>query len=185
MNMEHIRQFRSNLRILERESDWQRQNDVACCGVTLAQCHTIMELGKSGEIASVELAAALGIDPSTLSRHINGLVNLGIVNRVINPDDRRYVSLSLTETGRTIFEGLEAMCNQYYAKVFELIPAENHAQVLESFALFANALLALKEQGVACINDCQCAESASSTDTENGQERGAESGREKGNASNS
>ena len=154
MKIDDIRNFRHFIRILERESGGL--DDAECCGLTLAQCHTIMELGKTGEIASIELASLMGIDPSTLSRHINGLVNLGYVNRVPNPGDRRYVTLSLTETGRQTYESLDATCNLYYDKIFALIPLEKHAQVLEGFTLFTEALMALKGQELECCTNTKC-----------------------------
>src|SRR5512133_88549 len=96
MDVGTIRNFREKLRQLEREIGWQLKSDTECCGVTLAQCHILLEIGKSGEMSIVDLASTLGLDTSTLSRHVNGMVNIGLVDRVLNARDRRFVSISLT-----------------------------------------------------------------------------------------
>jgi DNA-binding MarR family transcriptional regulator len=108
MNIETIRNFREKLRQLEREIGWQLKSDTECCGITLAQCHIILEIGNNGETSVVDLANALGLDTSTLSRHINGMVNVGLVDRVLNPKDRRYVSITLTDQGRKVYRSADA-----------------------------------------------------------------------------
>jgi len=141
MDVEGIRRFREKLRRLEREIGWQLKSDTECCGVTLAQCHIIVEVGNKGETSVVDLSSALGLDTSTLSRHINGMVNLGLVNRVLSPKDRRYVSITLTAQGKKVYENIENICNTKYARIFELIPPEKHQEVLEGFNLLVDAIV--------------------------------------------
>jgi DNA-binding MarR family transcriptional regulator len=106
----------------------------------MAQCYALLEIGRKDEISIVELAGILGADTSTLSRTVDGAVRVGLIDRVLNPQDRRYVSLTLTEQGRTVFHTIENAFNGYLARVFELIPPEKHAQVMESLVMLAAAL---------------------------------------------
>ena len=145
MDIRMIRDFREKLRRIERETDWQLKTDIECCGVTLAQCHIIVEIGNNGESSVIDLSNILGLDTSTLSRHINGMVNLGLVNRVLNPKDRRYVSITLTEQGQKVYQSIEDICNKKYEKVFKLIPKERHQDVLECFSLIADAIGEVKK----------------------------------------
>jgi DNA-binding MarR family transcriptional regulator len=147
MDLDFIRDFREKLRRLEREIGWQLKSDTECCGVTLAQCHIMVEVGNRGETSVVDLSSSLGLDTSTLSRHINGMVNVGLVDRVLNPKDRRYVSITLTEQGQKVYQTIEDICNAKYAKVFDLIPAEKHRQVLESFHVLVDAIVEAGEGG--------------------------------------
>jgi DNA-binding MarR family transcriptional regulator len=140
MDVELIRGFREKLRQLEREIGWQLKNDTECCGVTVAQCHIIVEIGNKGEASVVDLSTVLGLDTSTLSRHINGMVTVGLVDRVLNPKDRRYVSITLTEQGRKVYQSIEDICNTKYGKIFEFIPPEKHGHVLEGFNLLVDAI---------------------------------------------
>lgn len=55
---------------------------------------------------SRDLADALHADPSTVSRHVSQLVELGLVRREADPDDGRATLLVITDSGR---ERVEAM----------------------------------------------------------------------------
>ncbi len=157
MDLTLIRNFRGKLRQLEREIGWQLKADTECCGVTLAQCHIILELGNTGGASVVDLSAILGLDTSTLSRHINGMVNAGLANRVSNPKDRRYVSITLTEQGEKVYRSIEDICNEKYGKIFERIAGEKHEQVLEGFNLLVDAITAARideEAGCGCSGSC-------------------------------
>lgn len=150
MNIENIRMLRKKLRELELGLNLQFKADRECCGVTLSQCHALLEIGRRGMISLVDLAAGLGLDDSTLSRTINGLVLLGLVQRTENPEDRRYVSLSLTDQGKKIFKTIDNLNNGNFSKIFEFIPEAKHEQIVESFILFADAVRKFRESNECC-----------------------------------
>lgn len=155
MHNEVVREFRRVLRRLEREIGWQLKSETDCCGVTVSQCHIILELGSQSETSLVDLSSTLRLDPSTLSRTINTLVDTGVVNRLVNPDDRRYITLSLTDKGLSIYQSIEAVCNQNYKEIFQMIPEDKHKQIIESFVLFTTALIDYRESGNTCCTPAQ------------------------------
>jgi DNA-binding MarR family transcriptional regulator len=122
----------------------------SCCGLTLSQCHTMMEIGLKGDMSLVDLAASLGLDTSTLSRTIQGLVLIGLVERKTNEKDRRYVVLSLSGQGRKVYEEIDGVYNAFLAGVFERLPADAHERILEDIGLFADAVLATNEANGCC-----------------------------------
>jgi len=156
--------FREKVQRMERELGWSQRNDVQCCGVTMAQCHALLEIGCRDEVSIVELAGVLGVDTSTLSRTVDTMVKSGFVNRFLNPQDRRYVALTLTEQGRAVFHTIENSFNAFVARIFDLIPQEKHAQVMESLVLLTSAL----EQ---CGKTCGCC-----NDLEDNGKRGEHNG---------
>ncbi len=95
-----VRKFRETLRRFERLIEGRLRASAGCCGVSLAQCHALLEIEALGRPALNELAQSLELDKSTLSRTVEGLVRLGLVARAAHAADRRSVSLSLTEKGR-------------------------------------------------------------------------------------
>jgi DNA-binding MarR family transcriptional regulator len=155
MAIEKIRLLREKLRQLVREIDDPFQTDGGCCGLTLAQCHTLLEVGNRGEISLVDLASHFGLDTSTLSRTIQGLVVLGLVSRLTNEKDRRYVAISLTEQGRKLFDQIEATFNTYFVQVLELIPAEKRDAVIEDLGLFSDAVRKHNESSGCCEADSE------------------------------
>jgi len=153
MEIEKIRFLRQKLRMLEREMNDPFGRDAGCCGLTLAQCHTLLEVGYKGEVSLVDLASGFGLDTSTLSRMIQGLVVLGLVSRLTNEKDRRYIAISLTEQGRKLFEEIEARFNSYFAQVLEFIPSEKQDVVIESIGLFSDAVRKHSESSRCCETD--------------------------------
>lgn len=150
MNNEIIGKLREKLRVLERESmgvfDIQRE----CCGLTLSQCHTLLEIGLEGEVSLVDLASKMRLDTSTLSRAIQGLVLIGLVVRTTNEKDRRYVSISLSPQGRKAYGEIDGASNAFLEGVFERLPAEARGRVAEDIGLFADAVRATNEASGCC-----------------------------------
>jgi DNA-binding MarR family transcriptional regulator len=121
--------FRRDLRVLEREIARQLESPTTCCGVTLAQCHALLELS-SADVSLGGLAGALELDVSTLSRTVEGLVRAGLVERSADPADRRAVRLRLTAAGGERVATINEMCNRDYARVLgELGDSERRAVV--------------------------------------------------------
>jgi DNA-binding MarR family transcriptional regulator len=156
MDIQTIQNFRRSLRSIEREVEQQIKTDTVCCGVSLAQCHALMELGLGGAMTIVELAEVIKLDKSTLSRTIDSLVQLDLVDRTIDPADRRYMRIKLTDQGHKVFADINNGCNQLYLKVFDFIPNAKHKQVIESLGLFARALEKVQKDESA-VGNCFCA----------------------------
>jgi DNA-binding MarR family transcriptional regulator len=70
--------------------------------LTLAQIDTVECLTRRPTWRMHEIAAQIGVDPSTASRTIAPLVDLGLAERFTDPADRRYVVVHATERGRSI-----------------------------------------------------------------------------------
>jgi DNA-binding MarR family transcriptional regulator len=75
--------------------------------VSLWEWRTIALLGAADEALSLgHLAHAAGIDKSQMSRVVSGLARRHIVLREAHPGDARGVRLTLTRSGRKLYEGL-------------------------------------------------------------------------------
>jgi len=156
MDIQRIRLLREKLRQVEREVNDPFRSDGGCCGLSLAQCHTLLEVGNAGQVSLVDLASILSLDASTLSRTIQGLVMLGLVNRTTSDKDRRCVSISLTEQGREVYDKIESTFNDYFAQVIELIPVEKQNAAIDGVAAFADALKAHNHSASGCAGE-KCA----------------------------
>lgn len=133
------RDLRELLRILIRNLDVLEKSESSCCGVTVAQCHAIVEIGRAGEISLNALAELLVLDKSTMSRTINNLVDSGLVTREMHTGDRRYVTIRLTEKGGETFGDVETSMKKYYENIFRSIPEKKRGQVIESLGLVIQA----------------------------------------------
>jgi len=133
-------ELRELVRVLVRHLGILEKSDAMCCGVSLAQCHAIVEIGRKGKINLNDLADLLGVDKSTMSRTINNLVESGLAARDLDGGDRRYVVIQLTENGQRFFENTETGMERYFRGVLERIPEAKRGQVLESLALLTAAV---------------------------------------------
>ncbi|QXE19045.1 MarR family winged helix-turn-helix transcriptional regulator [Clostridium sp. 001] len=132
--------LRELIRILVRDLGILEKSDTSCCGVTISQCHAIVEVGRSEEISLNELAKTLNLDKSTMSRTINNLVKSGLVIRDMHPEDRRYVTIKLTDEGMDTFKSIESRMKEYYKNIFHSIPDNKREQVLESLKLLTESV---------------------------------------------
>ncbi len=140
-----INNLRSKIRMLERELDLQLKSETTCCGVTLAQCHIILEMVEKGESSVKELSETFGLDKSTLSRTIDSLVESGYINRDINKEDRRFFKLSLTKKGKEKAEFINSQCNGYYAEIMKNIPGEKQEMILEGISVLGRIMADLRK----------------------------------------
>lgn len=141
--MTHIsgaHRLREQIRLLERKLGVLNENDMTCCDVTLSQCHALVEIGRAGSLTLSGLAEILGLDNSTTSRTVNNLVTRNLARRVQDPEDRRYVTITLTDPGIAIFETIESRMNARFTTIYEALPPESQETVLESVGLLLNVL---------------------------------------------
>jgi len=126
-------------KILNRNIGALEKSELSCCGATLGQCHALLEIEAAGELSLMDLAQLLNLDKSTVSRLVNQLVANEWVERVIDPMNRRYVKLGLTPKGSGFSQVISTVFHSYMARVWEYIPENKHAQVLESIELLIQA----------------------------------------------
>lgn len=136
--------LRELLRRMVRDLGILEKNDTPCCGVTLSQCHTIVEIGRKEEISLGDLSDIMGLDKSTMSRTINNLVTSDLVVRDLDAQNRRYVKIQLTDKGRSVCCNIEENMDAYYLEIFNAIPEEKRTSVLESLKILSEAIIGQK-----------------------------------------
>jgi DNA-binding MarR family transcriptional regulator len=78
------------------------------------------------------------------------MVIIGLVDRTTNEKDRRFVSISLTEQGRKVYDEIDAVYNGFLAGVFDLLPGDKHDRILEDIGLFVEAVRKANEASGCC-----------------------------------
>ena len=135
-----VKQLREAIRQMERKLGVLEECNVSCGGVTMTQCHALVEIGRAKSISLIELSELLNLDNSTMSRTVNNLVNNGLVERELDKKDRRYVTIKLSESGSNVFNTIETNMNSFYLKVFRSIPNDKQEQVLEGMEILLEAI---------------------------------------------
>ncbi len=148
-----IQAFRRDLRVLEREILRQLEGETGCCGVSLPQCHVLLELS-FGELSLSALADALNLDKSTLSRTVEGMVQEGFVVREATKEDRRVARLALTAKGRAKVATINGTCDRYYAALLDGMPRSDRQQVTRAVRLLADGMR--RSRGCAPVAELCC-----------------------------
>jgi len=132
--------LREKITMLERKLGLVEDTVLNCCGITVAQCHAVVELGRADGVSLNNLASSLNLENSTVSRTVNNLVKSELAGREEDAEDRRYVSISLTDKGKKIYENIESSMEVFFADIVSRIPDEKHEQVLESLQILLDAI---------------------------------------------
>lgn len=135
-----LRLFRHDLRTIERTLSRgpSSGSDKGCCGVTLAQCHALLAIDQEGSTLS-PLAKALEVEASTLTRTLDGLEKLGLVERKTSPRDRRSVIVRLTDSGVTKVAAIDRMWNAWFGTALAGLRAEERRAAIRGIAALATA----------------------------------------------
>lgn len=135
------------MRKIERETGILIAGETACCSVTVAQCHLLMEMEMRGPSSLQDIADSLSLDKSTLSRTVESLVQAGLVERITDKDNRRKVSLSLTDTGKEKCTFINTLCNDQYEDIFSFVPEDKLPVVMEGISILATAMVQKRKEG--------------------------------------
>jgi len=141
-----IRLFRRSLRALEREIELSVAAETECCGVTVAQCHLLLELESRGPSSVGEIADALALDQSTTSRTADALVKAGLVSRADDPANRRRQILDLSPAGRKKADLINRRCDARYESVLGNSDDDERTAMAETVAFLARALRKLRNE---------------------------------------
>lgn len=132
--------LREHVRKLERVLGLLIDGEMSCCGITMAQCHALVEIGRIRAISLNALADLLSLDNSTTSRTVQNLVSAGLALREPDPQDRRAVVIALSPEGETLSQKVECSMTDQIEKVWNRIPDNKREQVLESLRLLLDAM---------------------------------------------
>jgi DNA-binding MarR family transcriptional regulator len=132
---------RSLIRILERATHHvgaYLSDELRELGITQAEAHVLALLAAEGPLPVHSLVAAFGHRPSTLTSVLSRLERHGLVERRINPDDRRSFVIILTAAGTVAADRVTEAVATFEAAVSNgLTPAS-----IEGFYATADAIMA-------------------------------------------
>ena len=87
-----------------------------------------------------ELSAELGLSSSTMTRNVDILVRRGYLERVRDDNDRRFVFVQLTESGKELTDKLQQCECDFFAEALRTIPEKEWENVASSLKLLLAAL---------------------------------------------
>jgi DNA-binding MarR family transcriptional regulator len=107
--------------------------------LTLPQLRMLVALESHGPLNLSQLAAELGVQPSTALRMLDRLVAIGMVARDASPTDRRTTVISLTATGRRTVSDVTERRRSEIARIVAAMPAGQRRHLIQALQAFAEA----------------------------------------------
>lgn len=90
-------------------------------GISVAEWRVLAHLSQQEAVSVREIHHRVGMDKPKVSRAATRLEGAGFVTKVVNPNDRRLVELSLTPQGRELIATLAPIAAAYQARLIETL----------------------------------------------------------------
>ena len=139
MDRKKIELFRKNVRILGILIALHQKELASNDGVPLSQFHMLFTINELKACSMIKLAEELSLDKSKVSRAINRLVKAGFVNREIDPENRRYSILTLTNHGKKMVRDIDNKNNLLFEAILSQLPKGEERLFIERFDTFTKA----------------------------------------------
>ncbi len=107
--------------------------------ISLQQYRALVVLASRGPQRPVDLAQALGVDPSTATRLCDRLVAKRLISRRREGGDRRAVRLDLAVAGRRLVDRVTASRRAEIEKILAAVPAGKRRGIVDAFTAFGDA----------------------------------------------
>lgn len=119
---------------------FRNRDTTLCHDVTPTQCYTLFELAETPRLTMTELARAVGLEASSMTRAVDDLVARGYVRRRDDPDDRRRCLIELTKAGRATHQRIFESCVHQERDILAQIPPSSREDVIRAMELLAECL---------------------------------------------
>lgn len=107
--------------------------------VSLPQFRSLVVLATQGAQRPVDLAGALGVDPSTVTRLCDRLARKGLITRRRSPTDRREVHVALSARGAALVSTVTDLRRQEIRRILQGVPPGTHRELVRAFRAFSAA----------------------------------------------
>ena len=118
------------LSAISKEGWRYTRNRLTHPGLTNAAYDVCGIVWQSGSTNQDNIAKALKMDKSSVAKVVNKCVNDGLIERRVNPSNRREYILTLTPHGQTIVQELVDIVEQWLEEAFSILSEEERVQFM-------------------------------------------------------
>src|SRR5476651_710596 len=138
-----INDIRLSSRRMVREWGFMN-NTLAATAYSPSAVHTLLEIDRQGAMTAVQLAQALGLEKSSVSRMLAKLIQAGELQEVQSPLDARVKQLQLTEQGKTCVSRINDYATRQVVNALEHLNVPQQLAVSRGLNAYARALEACR-----------------------------------------
>ena len=116
------------------------EDECRSVALTPAQFGVLCVLHAHPKLDQSTLARSLGFDKVTMMRVMRGLETRGLIERSYAPENRRNLSISLSETGSALLKQTQEPAERAYARLMSPLTQEQQTQLLGLLQLLTSGL---------------------------------------------
>jgi DNA-binding MarR family transcriptional regulator len=105
--------------------------------ISVLQLRALAYLRRNPGATLSSVAEYVGLTLPSMSSQVSGLVARNLIDRSISAEDRRFVTLTLTEQGRSLLETARHGTQESLAKTLSVLSADERTTVVEAMKLLA------------------------------------------------
>ena len=106
-------------------------------GVTAMQFAPLARLAELGPLSQNQLGRETSMDAATIKGVVDRLVRQGLVESVPDPEDRRRLTVTLSDAGRTLFEVTKATALEVSERTLAPLSARERARLFSLLSRLA------------------------------------------------
>jgi DNA-binding MarR family transcriptional regulator len=105
--------------------------DLLDLNMTLPQLKTLYVAAAAGPMRMGDLASRLGTALSTTSEVVDRLVHLGVLERIVDPADRRQVLVQATDDARMQLDNINELSRERLRELLAEVPTPRELATIE------------------------------------------------------
>ena len=144
--------IRRSSRLMVRELGFMAST-LASTPYSPSAVHTLVEIALRKEMTAGQLVQLLGLEKSSVSRMLARLIAAGELEEVVSADDARSKCLRLTAKGHDTVHKINTFSNARVVSAIKSLQPAQQETISRGLSLYADALLACREKGVAMPHD--------------------------------
>jgi DNA-binding MarR family transcriptional regulator len=114
-------------------------------GITRRQWRVLAALMEADSIRSSELAEKIELDRVRTSRALQEMEQGGLIERRAEAGNARYVRVSITPSGRAVYDGLWPLVREHHLRLMQALSAAEAAQFEDMLARLQERALQLRD----------------------------------------
>src|SRR5512136_2537545 len=108
-------------------------------GLSFSQINILMRLLHGGDAGVSEIGGQLGVTNAAASQAVERLVQMGLIERTEDPQDRRAKKLALTPKGRALIERGIEIRSQWVEGLTQALTPEQQSMIISALTLLTAA----------------------------------------------
>lgn len=116
------------------------EDECRSLALTPAQFGVLCVLHAHPKLDQSTLARSLGFDKVTMMRVMRGLETRGLIERSYAPENRRNLSISLSEAGLALLKQTQEPAERAYSRLMSPLNKEQQTQLVELLQLLTSGL---------------------------------------------